>query len=388
MLINNRQRNTILKHYSTPANPIAFSSRNKVQKYVKNVHNLNLDNEGVNRQILSHNHAYTVHRDVKRPKLFNPFLIISPRQQIQADLIDVKELKQFNNEITFLLVCIDVMTKKAWIRTMKKKNAETSKNALKSIFDEIQVTEFSQNNLRNNKPIIKTLLFDKGTEFTNQKVKDLCSELNIKIIHPNSNIKAGVAERFNRTFEKLIYRYMTHKQTRTYYDVLNELLATYNNRKHRSISDKHMGDFSPNEAEKSQNLEKLRNITLEKRKNVLIKGKKIKQKFERGDIVHIAKEKSLFNRGYNETFNQEFFEIVQVNRDLPIITYKIKSLNTNELIEGSFYNEELQLCSGNIYQVEKILKERGKGRNKQYFIKWLNFDNQHNSWISAKDIVK
>ncbi len=387
MLINNRKRNTILKHYATPGHPIAFSSRNKIQKYVKDQHNLNLTNDDVNKEILSYNHAYTLHRDVKKPKHYNPFLVISPRQQIQADLIDIQLLKRHNDGITFILVCIDVMTKKAWAQTMKSKSAETSKNALKNIFDEIRETEFSQKNVRNNKPIIKTLLFDKGTEFTNRKVKDLCAELNIKIIHPNSSIKAGVVERFNRTFQKLIYRYMTHKQTRKFNDVINELLKTYNNRKHRSISDKKLGVFSPNEAEKLENLQKLRNITLEKRKKILVKGRKIKQKFEIGDIVHIAKEKSLFARGYNETFNQEYFKIVEIKRNLPVICYKIQSLNTDEIIEGSFYNEELQLVKGSIYKIEKVLKERGKGRNKEYFVKWLNFDNRHNSWIPARNIT-
>ena len=386
MLINKQKRNAILKQYTNPGNPIAFSGRNRIQKYIKNKYDINLTTDDINREILGFNHAYTVHRDVKRPKYFNPYLVFSPRQQVQADLIDIQQLKTFNDDITFILVCIDVMTKKAWFRLMKRKNAETSKNALESIFKEIGNTEFSQRNITQNKPIIQTLLFDKGSEFTNNKVKSLCAEYKIKIIHPNSNIKAGVVERFNRTFQKLIYRYMTHKQTRKYIDVIDDLLKSYNSRKHSSLCDKYITNFSPNDAEKLENLEKLRNITLEKRKKILIQGRKIKTKFKIGDIVHIAKEKSLFARGYNETFNQEYFEIVEINDDLPIVSYKIKSLNTEEIIEGSFYNEELQLVKGDVYKIEKILNEKGRGKNKQYLVKWLNFDDRHNSWIPAKNI--
>lgn len=386
MLINKRKRNVILNKYTDVGNPIAFSGRNYMRKYINDKYDIKTSDENINRELLSHNHAYTLHRDVKRPKNFNPFLVFSPRQQIQADLIDIQQLKRFNDGVTFLLVCIDVMTKKAWVRCMKKKNAETSKTALESIFEEIGNTEFSQKNTTENKPIIKTLLFDKGSEFTNKKVKDLCNEFNIKIIHPNSNIKAGIIERFNRTFQKLIYQYLTHKQTRRYVDVIDDLLMTYNSRKHRSISDKYIDKFSPNDAEKINNLEKLRNITLEKRKKILIKGSKIKPKFKIGDIVHIAKEKTLFSRGYNETFNQEYFEIIEIKTNLPIVCYKIKSLNTGEIIEGSFYNEELQLVKGDVYKIENILKERGRGKNKEYFVKWLNFDDRHNSWIPATNI--
>lgn len=89
---------------------------------------------------------------------------------------------------------------------------------------------------------------------------------------------------------------------------------------------------------------------------------------------------------YNETFNQEYFEIIEINTDLPIVSYKIKSLNTDEIIKGSFYNEELQLVKGDVYKIEKILEEKGRGKNKQYLVKWLNFDTKHNSWIPAKNI--
>ena len=39
-----------------------------------------------------------------------------------------------------------------------------------------------------------------------------------------------------------------------------------------------------------------------------------------------------------------------------------------------------------VYKIEKILEEKGRGKNKQYLVKWLNFDTKHNSWIPAKNI--
>ena len=38
------------------------------------------------------------------------------------------------------------------------------------------------------------------------------------------------------------------------------------------------------------------------------------------------------------------------------------------------------------YKIKKILKTKGKGNNKQYFVKWLHWSKKFNSWISARDV--
>ncbi|XP_015117963.1 uncharacterized protein LOC107041752 [Diachasma alloeum] len=47
-------------------------------------------------------------------------------------------------------------------------------------------------------------------------------------------------------------------------------------------------------------------------------------------------------------------------------------------IEGGFYQEELtKVTYPDVDLVEKILRRRGN----KVFVKWLSFDNSHNSWI-------
>jgi hypothetical protein len=38
------------------------------------------------------------------------------------------------------------------------------------------------------------------------------------------------------------------------------------------------------------------------------------------------------------------------------------------------------------WKIEKILKTKGTGNNKHYFIKWLHWPKKFNSWISARDV--
>ena len=68
------------------------------------------------------------------------------------------------------------------------------------------------------------------------------------------------------------------------------------------------------------------------------------------------------------------------------MTYKIKDMN-NEIIQGSFYEKELQLSKmkdDSLYTIGKIVR---KVRDR-YFVKWRNYSNDFNSWIDKNDIVK
>ena len=67
--------------------------------------------------------------------------------------------------------------------------------------------------------------------------------------------------------------------------------------------------------------------------------------------------------------------------------YTLRDSN-NEILDGRFYRDELQkvIKKDNIYRIDRILRERGSGRNKHYLVKWLGYPTP--SWISASDIIE
>ena len=67
--------------------------------------------------------------------------------------------------------------------------------------------------------------------------------------------------------------------------------------------------------------------------------------------------------------------------------YTLRDFN-NERIVGRFYLDELQkvIKKDNIYRIERVMRERGSGRNKQYLVKWLGYPEL--TWIRASDIVE
>lgn len=363
--MNNKKREQLLKRYKTAGDILAFSGRTKVGNELKT------DGASVNRDLLSYNFAYGLHRFYRKPKYVNPYFIYFPREQIQVDLVDIKDLHKDNNGTKYLLTAIDIFTRKAWVYPMKDKRAITSVAIMRQLLEDVG-------------PFLpKALFFDRGTEFINKLVQNLLKENNIKTILPNTEVKAAYVERFNLTLQRLLYMYMTQYNTFKYIDKLQHIVNTYNTRKHRSLG----SIFSPNDAEKDENIDKVRYLQMEKRNKLIDIGNKMKPKFRVGDIVRIKSQPGKFQRGYKQQFSQEYFQVIKIDNRFPIPTYRLKSLNIGDQIQGIFYENELQVIKGNTFWIEKVLKTRIRSRKKEFLIKWVGFGPQHNSWVKAKDML-
>src|ERR1044072_2873130 len=103
-------------------------------------------------------------------------------------------------------------------------------------------------------------------------------------------------------------------------------------------------------------------------------------KFKTGDRVRISRKFKDFRKGYLPNFTEEVFIIAEVLKTNPV-TYKIKDMN-NEVIIGSFYEQEMVKYESELYEVEKILK-RNKGK---LLVKWKGY--KTTSWINEKDLTE
>lgn len=101
-----------------------------------------------------------------------------------------------------------------------------------------------------------------------------------------------------------------------------------------------------------------------------------RSKFNIGEKVRISKYKNLFEKGYTPNQTTEIFTIEKKQLTNPV-TYLLNDSQGNS-IKGGFYEYELQKTKHpDVFLVEKVLRKKG---NKE-FVKWLGFDNTHNSWI-------
>ena len=105
-------------------------------------------------------------------------------------------------------------------------------------------------------------------------------------------------------------------------------------------------------------------------------------KYSIGDNVRITKKKKLFDEGYTQRWTEEVFKISKIQLTISV-TYKITDYN-GEVIQGSFYEEELQKTSQNAFRIEKILRRKGDAS----LVKWVRYSDAFNSWIDTKIIEK
>ena len=70
---------------------------------------------------------------------------------------------------------------------------------------------------------------------------------NIKIYYTHSNLKAVIIERFNRSLRELVMKEFIKNNNTIWYNILPNLIKTYNNRYHHAIKMKPIDVTKSNE---------------------------------------------------------------------------------------------------------------------------------------------
>ena len=311
-------------------------------------------------QYLRSDDGYTLHKPVRKPQRYRRVYTKRPSYLYQLDLVDMSALSRKNNGYKWIINCIDTFSKKLWSFKTKNKRGITITNALKPL-------------LTKNKPLkIET---DGGTEFKNIHFKALLQKLKIQTYSIYSRNKACIVERVNRTMKTRMYRYFTARGTHKWYDILKDLVDSYNNSYHSSIK------RTPNQVN-ARNEAEVRAILYPKQKP------RSKPKFSIDSNVRISRIKSVFQKGYEQSWSYEVFKISEVQNTNPV-TYKIQDFN-GEGIKGSFYESELLLVdkSSNIYPIERVVRRRKTRNSLQYLVKYIGYPDIFNSWVNQGDLFK
>lgn len=270
----------------------------------------------------------------------------------QADLVEMQGYSRENRGFRYLLTIIDTFSKYSWAVPIKQKTGVDVASAMESVLK--------------NKRIPKNLQVDRGKEFYNKNFQDLMARYKINLYSTCSNLKASICERFNRTLKNNMWKKFSLQGNYNWINILPNLIESYNNTKHRTIN------MKPKDVNAENEQEVLRRFSFDRR---LFKN----PKFGVGDKVRVSKSKHVFEKGYTPNWSTEIFTIQHVSKTKPV-TYHLLDYKDNP-IAGGFYEQELQkVMYPDVYLVEKVLRKRGN----QVYVKWLGFDNTHNSWIDKK----
>ena len=275
-----------------------------------------------------------------------------------CDLVDMIKYSKVNREYKYIFTNIDIFSKYAWSFPLKSKTIKDIKPCFEKIFKE-------------RKP--SYIWSDQESAFFSKEMLKFFEDHNIKIYYTHSNLKAVVIERFNRSLRELMMKKFVKSNNTVWYNILPELIKTYNNRYHRTIKMKPIDVNKTNEKYIKNNF-----YTYD------ITNKK--PKFKINDIVRISlKRRELFDKPTgNIKWSEELFKIFKINKS-NVISYQIKDMN-DEMLKGIFYEKELQLSKHNTgeYIIEKILKTKGN----QIYVKWRGYNSSFNSWIDKNSVTK
>ena len=350
----------------TQANlPGSFSGQSVFFKELfKRYPNKKIDKKEIQNWLLDQD-TYTIHKYNKKKFKRNKIIINGIDDTWQADLVDLSNLSEVNDDYKWLLTVIDVFSKFAWAIPLKNKQS----NSVVEGFQKILQSGRYPNKLQT----------DQGNEFLNKNLKKLLKNVNMYVL--NSEMKASVIERFNRTLKEKMWRYFTFKQSHRYIDILQDIVYSYNHTFHRTIK------TSPNEVNKINEELIFKNIYGYSKD--LGDSTVVKNKFKVGDKVRISKYKNIFEKSYTPNWTREIFIVDKILPRVPTV-YILKDQN-NEIIQGIFYEQQMEKIFKNddIYYVEKIIKSRKNKKGiKEYFIKWLGYPDKFNSWEPLKNIIE
>jgi len=177
--------------FATPGKHTAFAGVSNLSKHSHvSPKKIKIDLEEID--------AYTRKREIKRPRVYNPYFVWEPRKLIQIDLIDFSKdsaMVRKNGGHRYLFCAIDSFSRFVWVKPMKRKNQNVSLETYVAM-----AREFGR------KP--QRVLCDKGGEFTSSAFRQMFASHGTTLIALNR--KAGTVERFQRSLQSLIYKFIAY----------------------------------------------------------------------------------------------------------------------------------------------------------------------------------
>lgn len=352
--------------YFTPGESAAFSSAEKLHRILRKAgYKISLNKI---RNWLNTQHVYAIHKRRLNKFSRNPIIAQYPDHNWQADILFLDEISTFNDNKRCILVCIDVISRFAWVEPMRSKKGKDTAKAFLSILN------------RAHPRLPEKLQTDKGTEFYNEHFKKVLNQFGIKLYSTESDKKAAIAERCIKEIKKLIYRFMTANQTNRFIDQLQAIVDSYNKTYHSSIG---MAPQEVNESNLSDVLEKLYGYLWKDNKKIRL------SQFKIGDKVRISVSNNLFRKGYKGFWTNEVFVIHEIRKHYPHVMYQLRDMD-EEIVQGLFYEAELQKVhpsSERFTKISKILRKKYIKGKLWYLVNWEGEPSSTKRWIPAAIVL-
>lgn len=351
--------------YNNPENPAGFAgAKSLLQEAQKK--DPKVTEEDVEHFLQGHR-AYSLHRPrrvhYKRVKTIPSGYMTD----VQVDLADMKSLSRTNSGYKYILLGVDVLSKRLFAVPVKTKTAADMLEAFIKLIEQMPQKPWR-------------IYSDLGTEFCNSTLGKYFEQEDIHKLKASSPYqKASLAERAIRNMKQRLYRYMSQKSKAIWVDVLPKVIDGINH----SVTRTHgMRPIDVTPANAQQVWEHLygKEFTLKR---------STKPKFTKGDFVRMSRGKGMFEKGYQQNWTDEILEIDEVKKQGTPIQYKLKDDKGNKFKER-FYAEELAKTrkdTNTEYRIQKVLRKRKLDDGTyQILVRFYGYPNE-TYWIHESDLA-
>ena len=343
------------RNYGNSRSIVSFLSPNKIYKF----YNKQLSMKDI-MNFLSTTESYTLMKPERKRTIFSKTITYHRRDLFQSDLFYVDRLSSENDGVKYILTVIDCHTKFAFCEPLKDKTAKTVNNNIKIIFDRVGT-------------LPTVFCSDRGKEFDNKLTINYLRKKNIKVFFAQGDTKCAVVERFQQTFQGLIYKYLVQNETYRYIDVLQQLIRNYN----ETVID--VLGLSPAEAELPQNWERV--AAAHSKHRFRMRVKKIKPRFNVDDVVRVTLIKKSFKRSYDITHSHQRYIIHAVNT-IKLVPYYILKDEHDNILSGKFYGSQLIKVKIPSYRGYP-LKSRMRKSKKEYLMRFTGYSSDYDEWVPS-----
>lgn len=286
-----------------------------------------------------------------------PIIEKRPNARWQIDLIDMTNYDKSNKK-KYIFNCVDVFSRKIWLRPLKDKTAKLSRDALQNIIQTANV-----------KP--DTIQTDNGGEFL-AEFSEYCEDNDIKHIFstsytPNDN---AIVERSNKEVRKIIRAIMVENINSKWDTILPSVEDNINNKYHSTIK-----TYPNNIWVNNTNKISIRNIP----KTLIKNNPKLKAL---DNIITTAENKI---KKYKELDDYEVGDIVRV---------KMSSIFTNvrRLLKSKDSKQIVVSYTPEKFIVNKVTNRQGTLERKRYMLEnadgfVLRNHKRNNKYFYASELI-
>ena len=301
---------------------------------------------------------YAVHREergkFKRRRVVAPYVDYKWDVDTASCEPYMEYYKKDSDGYDYFFLAVDILSKVVLTVALRTRTGMEMVHAFQQIFEKGREATYIRS--------------DKGTEFANKDVKQFLKKEGIHFFVTQNIVKVSYAERAIKSIKSHIVRYMTHKQTHRWVDILPAITDSYNKTYHRSIK------RSPASVKISDSVDLWKLQYQSTPKTTKTKFQKLtyvaSYKCKVGDLVRVSFIRRQFQREYDERWSRELFVVnIRFMRE-NIPQFQLKDYS-GEIISGTFYqNQLIKAYEQETYMVEKVISSRGKGNKIEYLVRW------------------